>query len=266
MDKPKEKTRQYNGKEYYYYDIGKGEKTVIFLHGTGEDKNWALNHVNLELINARKILLDLPGHGKAPLNSKSTLEDLAEYVRDFLKGINLHSFYIVGFSLGGLVGLKLAELFHNEFNIEGMCSWSTPISGFEQGVSKRGRFFFNAVTKIPIFIFDIIKRPAFLKLWAKIAGVRLRPYHISVFSKMSIKSYRNTVRLVKNSEVKLGYSKKDLVIYDVEDLWIAVSCFTKMAELNHDRVKCVEIDGCGHYGTREGWKKASQTIDDFINL
>jgi pyruvate dehydrogenase E2 component (dihydrolipoamide acetyltransferase) len=82
---------------------------VLFLHGFGGDLgNWMFN---LDAIAeaAPVIALDLPAHGQSDVKLPgTTLADLAGFVHAFLGQIGVDRVHVVGHSMGGAVGIRLA--------------------------------------------------------------------------------------------------------------------------------------------------------------
>lgn len=54
--------------------------------------------------------VDLPGHGKTdkPLDIPYTVDDLSQFVKDFMSTLGIENAHIVGLSLGGMIALRLA--------------------------------------------------------------------------------------------------------------------------------------------------------------
>jgi len=88
---------------------GKGEKTLVFLHGWSKDlSSWD------EVVDQLKdeytcYALDLPGFGKSPLSRPYGLEDYAEDIKGFLVREKVSRAILVGHSYGGRVAIKLAS-------------------------------------------------------------------------------------------------------------------------------------------------------------
>jgi len=82
---------------------------VVLLHGVGGSRsNWAL--VAPELARARRVLVvDLPGHGRSSaLPAAPGLAPYADRVAKLMEDEGLAPAVVVGHSLGGLVGIRLA--------------------------------------------------------------------------------------------------------------------------------------------------------------
>ncbi|MFZ9613017.1 MAG: alpha/beta fold hydrolase [Crocinitomicaceae bacterium] len=95
----------------HYRTFGEG-KTLVFLHGFLESSTmW--DYLPLEELNAHCLLIDLPGHGQSPLNDLAEIPSIrymADEVFRVLKAENVAAFTLIGHSLGGYVGLELAQM------------------------------------------------------------------------------------------------------------------------------------------------------------
>jgi len=95
----------------HYRSFGEG-KTLVFLHGFLESSTmW--DHLPLQDLNAHCIFIDLPGHGKSPLNDLEEIPSIrfmADEVLQVLNALQVNEFTVVGHSLGAYVGLELAQL------------------------------------------------------------------------------------------------------------------------------------------------------------
>ena len=92
-----------------YFVAGDGP-TVLLLHGA--NFGWGVWHPNIvELSKHFKIIaLDLPGAGRSQRIDYSNLEaeELLAVVEEFVTKLNINDFSVVGCSIGGWIGLKLA--------------------------------------------------------------------------------------------------------------------------------------------------------------
>jgi 2-succinyl-6-hydroxy-2,4-cyclohexadiene-1-carboxylate synthase len=89
-----------------------GEGTVfLFLHGFLESSTmW--NFLDLEKLPIRKLMIDLPGHGKSSLSSDAvpSIMWMANEVNKVLVHEHINELVVIGHSMGGYVGIELAKL------------------------------------------------------------------------------------------------------------------------------------------------------------
>lgn len=92
------------------YNISGSGPLCIFIHGFLESMNmW--HHLPLDELNCRKLIIDLPGHGKSALNdsNKPSIDFMAEEIVSILNKEKVDDFNVVGHSMGGYVALLLKE-------------------------------------------------------------------------------------------------------------------------------------------------------------
>lgn len=92
-----------------YWVAGDKGSPVILIHGIGQYvEHWA-SAINALAADHKVYAVDLPGHGKTdkPLDIAYTLDDLAQFVKDFMSTLGIEKAHIVGHSLGGAVSLRL---------------------------------------------------------------------------------------------------------------------------------------------------------------
>lgn len=82
---------------------------VLFIHGFGGDlDNWLFN-IDAVAEHSPAIAFDLPGHGQSDAKLPGlSLGALAAFVAHFLDAINVQQAHIVGHSMGGAIGARLA--------------------------------------------------------------------------------------------------------------------------------------------------------------
>jgi 3-oxoadipate enol-lactonase len=98
----------HHGRALHYLERGRGEPLVL-IHGLGSSgADWALQVADLEG-GFRVIVPDLPGSGhSAPLRQGCSIEGLAASIWALCEHLGAPQINIVGFSLGGAVGLEMA--------------------------------------------------------------------------------------------------------------------------------------------------------------
>ncbi len=100
-----------NGIELYYEIYGKGHPLVL-LHGNGGSIAAFKYQIPTFEKHYEVIAVDSRGQGKSTLtNTQMTFTLMASDVADLLDSLNIDSAYVVGWSDGAILGLKLAELY-----------------------------------------------------------------------------------------------------------------------------------------------------------
>ena len=100
---------QLNSQVIYYEHMGEGAKTLILLHGNGEDHT-----IFEELCSALKndfdiYALDSRGQGLSATPNEYHYKDMAQDVLNLIEALSLKDVAVFGFSDGGIVAL-LAEI------------------------------------------------------------------------------------------------------------------------------------------------------------
>jgi 3-oxoadipate enol-lactonase len=94
-----------------YLDSGKG-KTVVLIHGFCGSNAYFQKVIPLLENEYRVIAIDLPGHGKSPVNgSDFSIEDIAMLLNELLDELSLEKVMMFGHSLGGYATLAFAEAY-----------------------------------------------------------------------------------------------------------------------------------------------------------
>lgn len=107
---PATQTIDVGGISIRYARRGSPEGTpVLFIHGFGGDlDNWLFN-IDTIAEKAPIIAIDLPGHGQSSVRLPGTsLNDLADFIVQFLDAIKVPKVHVVGHSMGGAIAAQLA--------------------------------------------------------------------------------------------------------------------------------------------------------------
>lgn len=94
--------------EIAYIDEGRGDTTLVFIHGLGSYlKSWQKTIDSLSPY-YRCVAIDLPGYGKSSKGDYPfTLQFFADSVHDFIERLGLDKVVIVGHSMGGQIAMRL---------------------------------------------------------------------------------------------------------------------------------------------------------------
>jgi 3-oxoadipate enol-lactonase len=100
-----------NGK-LSYIDTGKGNKTLLFIHGfCGSHEYWSDIIAELK-DDYRVIAVDLRGHGASEeIGESFSIDDMAADIASLLDELEIAKVYMFGHSLGGYITLAFAERF-----------------------------------------------------------------------------------------------------------------------------------------------------------
>lgn len=107
----------YGADQLSYFDVGVGEKTILLLHGFGEDHCIWKNQIEFLAPSYRVIAPNLPGvqckpltlhHSKAP-----NMRMYVEVIHELMHHLHIEQYYIAGHSMGGYIGLSFADNYIN---------------------------------------------------------------------------------------------------------------------------------------------------------
>ena len=128
---PKEIKR--NGVRIDYHLTGRGDTTLLFVHGAFIDQSYWKKQVDYFSDHYMVVTMDLPGHGKSGRERKNwTLQGFADDVSEVINTLNLKNVILIGHSMAGDINLITAS------------QHSSPIIGFI-GIDN----FKNAATPFP---------------------------------------------------------------------------------------------------------------------
>lgn len=95
-----------NSEEIAYSETGKGETTLLFVHGLSSTMDsWQKNISELK-DQYHTIAVDLPGYGKSSKNKTDySLKEYAMMLNDFIQKKELENVVLVGHSMGGQISI-----------------------------------------------------------------------------------------------------------------------------------------------------------------
>ena len=121
-----------NGVRIHYTEAGQGDP-VILVHGIGanSDLNWRRPGVIRALArDFRVIAIDLRGHGRSaqPLDAAQYGTEMAEDVVRLMDHLGIEKAQVAGYSLGGIVLLKLVAMHPDRIQSAAYCAagWKNP--------------------------------------------------------------------------------------------------------------------------------------------
>lgn len=95
-----------------YTDEGKGEKTIIFIHGLGSYLQAWIKNVESLKSEFRCISIDLPGYGKSSKQPHSgQMTFYAGIINELAAELNLNNIIIAGHSMGGQIAITTSLIY-----------------------------------------------------------------------------------------------------------------------------------------------------------
>lgn len=126
-----------------YVDEGKGDKTIVFIHGLGSYlPAWKLNIDSLKQY-YRCIAIDLPGYGKSSKGQYPySLEFYSNIIIHFLNKLNIQKVTLCGHSMGGQISMLTALKYSDRVENLILCA----PAGFESFNKGEKRWFRQNIT------------------------------------------------------------------------------------------------------------------------
>ena len=110
-----------------------GKEALLLIHGMGSSASSAWGTILPSLMEKFTVItLDLPGHGKTPLDKKQPMdpESLADAVIHTMHHLKFEKFHLAGNSLGGWISLEMAAKYPKKIlSVTGLAPaglWITP--------------------------------------------------------------------------------------------------------------------------------------------
>ncbi len=100
-----------------YFDVGEGKKTILLIHGFGEDHNIWKNQIEFLATNYRVIAPNLPGVQCKPLtlhhSQAPNIRMYVEVLHELMHHLQIEQYHLVGHSMGGYIGLSFTDYYVN---------------------------------------------------------------------------------------------------------------------------------------------------------
>lgn len=260
-----------------YWAEGNQGPTVILIHGIGQYIESWLPSFDVLAAKHRVYAVDLPGHGRTdkPLNVSYKIADLAQFVKDFMATLGIEHAHVVGHSLGGAIGTRLALL------------QSTVVDKLvlvnSAGLGQEGTMVLRIIS-VPI-LGELLTRPSrsgsadFAKMVVYDPAVMTEElielsYQMSLLPDMQ-KSFLRVLRANANlfGQHKSMYSpnvrglpsitKPVLVVWGRQDQIIPVA-HAEVAKKDFPDVRVQIFDNCGHFPMLEHTQSFNELLLEFL--
>jgi len=237
-----------DGRKYQYYLSGRGKKTLVMLHGLAADKGHMAclfeRYPDEPLFKKYRYLIpDLFGHNNLPIYGKGTVDDQADYIIRLLEHLKIRDFALIGFSLGSLVSLKIAEHYKKKTPI---VLWASPIAG--AGIF--ARLGLHIIDLMPAWLYKaIVNTPLAIPAGRFLSQKNAQRVIESAgkFDKRMIKS----VCFCADKQ-SLDSPNPKLFIFGTKDPAIPQSAARRLIELKPNNARIMTVRQGGHAYTDEG--------------
>ena len=99
--------------KYYYEDLGNGQDTIVFGHSLLFNLRMFDDQIDLLRNHYRCVSFDFRGQGNSEVTTNGyDLDTLTEDVAELIEKLNCGPCHFVGFSMGGMVAMRLAYKYH----------------------------------------------------------------------------------------------------------------------------------------------------------
>jgi pimeloyl-ACP methyl ester carboxylesterase len=104
-----------------YSVTGKGLRSIIFIHGFGEDSRIWKQQISFLENDFRLYIPDLPGTGQSQIGTNElSVESMAEVIKQMMDKEKIDQCIMLGHSMGGYVTLAFAELYPERLSAFGL--------------------------------------------------------------------------------------------------------------------------------------------------
>ncbi|MFH0735812.1 MAG: alpha/beta hydrolase [bacterium] len=268
-----------NGIKLAYIDEGKGDNTIIFIHGLGSYlKAWNKNLPSLSE-KYRCIAIDLPGYGKSSKEiHPGSMDFYAAVLADFIKKLDLKNVTLAGHSMGGQISmvfsLKYPQLVTNLVLVDP--------AGFEEFTEGQKQWFRDVMT-VPMVkntpvqsiranlimnFYDMPEDAEFM------VTDRIAFRDAKDFDKYCYAVTRSVNGMVDQPVINLldRITKPTLIIFGENDNLIPNPYLTggtteSIAKIGHEKItgsKLIMIPNCGHFAQFEKYQEVNNAITDFL--
>ena len=239
--------KQINNVDVNYIDYGEGEKTIVLLHGWGQNIEMMKPIGDRFKKNNRIIIVDLPGFGLSEEPKEIwNLNDYVSCIKKLLDKLKIEKPILIGHSFGG----KISLLYASKYEVEKLVLFGSP---FKKEIKK-----LSTKTKILKFLKTV-------PIINKLEG----------FAKKHIGStdYKNASEVMRkilvehvNLDIEEDVKKikcPTLLLWGTMDTEVPVERAYELEKLISD-AGVVTYEGCSHYAYLERIEQTINILKSFI--
>lgn len=249
------------GKKYQYLDTQTGNPAIVFIHGLGSNKDIMPQIFEPFMENYRSIFIDLPSHNKIPYYEIDTLEEIGEYVINFIHGIHLSNFNLIGFSFGGVVAIQTQKMLQKEgFKVKAV-AWASPLR--KDFLTLRAKSFLSIVDSLNKKFYKKLPKSGIFKLVVALLGIKAKNSELESFTYFENNNLDKFYKMIPNKFISTE-NQEILYLFGTKDPLINDLAFKKTI-INKDFQQKFLIKNGGHYYNSQGRNEAITKIKNFLS-
>lgn len=235
------------GIDINYIDYGKGENTVVLLHGWGQNISMMQPVGDKLQKNNRVIIVDLPGFGETKEPEDIwTMYDYADCIKELLDKLNVDNPIMIGHSFGG----KISLIYASKYKTQKLVLFGSPFKRAIKKLSMKTRILKKLKT-VPI----INNLEGFAK-----KHIGSRDYkNASEFMRKILVEHVNLDITEDVKKIKCP----TLIIWGTNDDEVPIEDAYELETLISDSA-VIPYEGCTHYAYLENLGQTVNIIKNFI--
>jgi len=246
-----------------YLESGKGEKTLLFIHGfTGSIDEWSFQILEFQE-NYKIYCINMRGHGGSELGEDVSFEILTEDLNNFINTLKLKDPIIIGHSMGGIISLNYAIKYTNlkKLMIVDALPFfhqSMPLDLVESFTEKEILKFFSRQLSMSKKEIPKHKREYYekLKSWS------LERREKAINGKM-LKIYFKALRAYDLTEDLKNINIPTLIVFGEDDKILNDEVIESYKNIKNS--KFTTFKECGHSPPRECIQEFNELLHEFLN-
>lgn len=250
-----------NHKIYQFYDYGHGDTSILFLHGLASSKKMFPRFFDSFLDEYRCLFIDLPAHNKIPNYGIESLDEISQYVINFIDYIKPSKLIIIGFSFGGLVGLNTTKILKERGDDIKVVVWASPLK--KSFLTLRSKSFFKVVDGLKNKKYKKLPGSIYFRFLVALLGIKVTNKELETFKffeNSNLDSFEKLIprKMLPTKDIKVLY------IYGTNDPLIKTSAFKNIKLTNKFQEKHLIKKG-GHNLDKKAKEDIHKIIKTFIN-
>ncbi|KTD63154.1 chloroperoxidase [Legionella spiritensis] len=265
----------YNGYKVAYHDAGRGQQTLLFIHGLPlSSQSWQCQ-VEFFKHKYRVVTVDLPGYGQSSPLKNDKMNNLSEFYADsihaVLKELKINKVVYIGFATGGHVGMMFAKKHANLTDKLILINTSPQFAtsrDWPYGFDKKAVDYFNQAfdtQSLPEIAQTLLKPAMQENCQAQLTAIK------KLFTKMTVdcgvvtlKAFFNNIAYENYRPLLSKIKAKTLIIQSSLDKEVVPAVALYMRQHIKD-AQLVEINGADHFVFATRKELFNQLVENFVN-